>query len=97
MSQTAMTVRLDSEVKTKFDSLCSEFGMSANTAFTIFVNAVIRYKKIPFEIAAASTSSDVRERAVKAVENMRAKTIDLPEMSLDEINEVIRESRLARK
>lgn len=95
MSQTAMTVRLDSDVKTKFDSLCSDFGMSANTAFNIFVNAVIRYRKIPFQIE-ASPVADCQTEAIKAVENMRAKTQDLPEMSLDEINEEIRLARQKR-
>ena len=36
-----MTVRVDSKQKQIFDQLCSEFGMSANTAMNIFVNAVV--------------------------------------------------------
>ncbi|MCF0189848.1 MAG: type II toxin-antitoxin system RelB/DinJ family antitoxin [Marinilabiliaceae bacterium] len=52
MAQVAMTVRLDSDVKMKFDKLCEEFGMSANTAFNVFVNAVIRNRCIPFTIEA---------------------------------------------
>lgn len=50
MAQTAMTVRLDKEQKMQFDQLCSDFGMSANTAINIFVNAVIRTGSIPFKI-----------------------------------------------
>ncbi|MGM9633931.1 MAG: type II toxin-antitoxin system RelB/DinJ family antitoxin, partial [Alloprevotella sp.] len=42
MAQTAMTVRLDSAQKAKFDQLCEQFGMSANTAINIFVRTVIR-------------------------------------------------------
>ena len=52
MAQVAITVRLDSDVKMKFDKLCEEFGMSANTAFNVFVNAVIRNRCIPFTIEA---------------------------------------------
>ena len=44
------TVRLDKAVKKEFDSLCKRFGMSVNTAFTIFVNKVVEEKRIPFEI-----------------------------------------------
>lgn len=51
MAQSAVTVRLDPEMKAQFDKLCAEFGMSVNTAFNIFVNAVVRKRKIPFEIA----------------------------------------------
>ena len=42
MAQSAITVRIDSDLKTQFDALCEQFGMSANTAFNIFVKAVIR-------------------------------------------------------
>ena len=41
MGQTAFTVRMDAEIKKKFDELCKDFGMSANTAFNIFARAVI--------------------------------------------------------
>ena len=50
MAQSAVTVRIDSEIKSQFDELCEQFGMSANTAFNIFVKAVIRSRSIPFTI-----------------------------------------------
>ena len=36
-AQSALTIRLDSDLKMQFDSLCEEFGMSTNTAFNIYV------------------------------------------------------------
>lgn len=53
MAQSAVTVRIDSKMKSQFDKLCEEFGMSVNTAFNIFVNAVVKTKGIPFSIKAA--------------------------------------------
>jgi DNA-damage-inducible protein J len=50
MSQSAYTIRLDSDLKNRFDTLCEGFGMSASTAFNIFVRTVVRKRKIPFEI-----------------------------------------------
>ena len=50
MAQTAMTVRIDSKQKALFDSLCEQFGMSANAAINVFVKAVIRTRSIPFRI-----------------------------------------------
>lgn len=50
MSQLAYTIRWDSDLKNRFDKLCEGFGMSAFTAFNIFVWAVVRQRKIPFEI-----------------------------------------------
>ena len=94
MAQVAMTVRLDSDVKIKFDRLCQEFGMSANTAFNVFVNAVIRNKRIPFTIEAGQEMSS-QQRAINAIESMRAKAqaTGVDELPLDEINEEIRLAR----
>ncbi|MDE6355094.1 MAG: type II toxin-antitoxin system RelB/DinJ family antitoxin, partial [Prevotella sp.] len=52
MAQIAITVSLDSQQKAMFDQLCEQFGMSANTAFNIFVRQVIRCRRIPFTIVA---------------------------------------------
>lgn len=41
MTQVSMTVRLAKEKKEIFDKLCEAFGMSANTAVNLFVNAVV--------------------------------------------------------
>ena len=98
MAQVAMTVRLDSDVKMKFDRLCQEFGMSANTAVNVFVNAVIRNKRIPFTIEAGQETAS-QQRAINAIESMRSKTqaTGVDELPLDEINEEIRLARSERK
>jgi len=36
--------------KKKFDDLCKDFGISANTAFNMFARAVIKQERIPFEV-----------------------------------------------
>lgn len=91
-----MTVRLDSRLKAQFDQLCEEFGMSANTAFNIFVKAVIRSGSIPFSI---NVQDKEGKQALKAIEEMRkaAQERTEPEMTLDEINEEIRAARAERK
>ena len=100
MAQTAMTVRMDHQQKAQFDKLCEQFGMSANTAINIFVKAVIRSKSIPFSIQAKNEEEDdeVTAKAKAAFKYMcdtaRENNID---MSLDEINEEIREVRRLRK
>lgn len=99
MAQQAMTVRLDAQMKSQFDVLCEQFGMSANTAINIFVNAVVRSKSIPFAISITEQKDDVRQQAIKAVESMRksAQESGASEMTLDEINEEIRLAREERK
>ena len=92
MAQTAMTVRLDNQVKAQFDALCEQFGMSANAAINVFVNAVVRTRAIPFTIRADEDS--VAQRALEALYAPHPET---PEMTLEEINEEIRAARRERK
>ena len=99
MVQTAMTVRMDSQQKAQFDKLCEQFGMSANTAINIFVKAVIRSKSIPFSIQVKEEEDEVTAKAKAAFKELRAKADrgETPELTLDEINEEIREVRRLRK
>ena len=93
MAQTAMTVRVDNRIKTQFDSLCEQFGMSANAAINVFINAVVRTRSIPFKV-----SAELNETAKRALEAFHsADRSDRPEMTLDEINEEIRAARRERK
>ena len=98
MGQTAVTIRMDSDIKQRFDLLCQDFGMSANTAFNVFARAVVRNKGIPFAIQ-SSLDSDAVEDGREAVAKMRAISTanGNSEMSLDEINAEIAAARAGRK
>lgn len=89
-----MTVRMDSQLKKQFDSLCAQFGMSANTAMNIFANAVVVYRKIPFEIKSKEVTAPFTE-GLEAFYALRseAQNNGLQDLSLDEINEEIKSSR----
>lgn len=92
MAQTAMTVRVDNNVKKQFDALCEQFGMSVNAAVNVFINAVVRTRSIPFTISAEEDQS--RKRALEAFYAPHPET---PQLTLDEINEDIRAARRERK
>jgi len=49
-----VNIRMDEELKKQSEQLFAEFGMNMTTAFTIFAKAVIRERRIPFEISASS-------------------------------------------
>jgi DNA-damage-inducible protein J len=51
MTQSVLSVRLDSDVKKRFDAFCEDVGMNASVAVNLFVRNVIGQGKIPFEIA----------------------------------------------
>lgn len=55
MAQATFSVRMDDTLKKQFDGLCQEFGMNASTAINVFARAVVRQRKIPFEISSPET------------------------------------------
>ena len=93
MAQVSMTVRMDSQLKQSFDALCARMGMSANAAMNVFAKAVVMYRKIPFEIKAEPERESMS--ALEAVREIRkiAESGQLPDLTLDEINEEIRLAR----
>ena len=97
MGQTAFTVRMDSEVKDRFDELCKDFGMSANTAFNIFARAVIRQERIPFDVESERQASIAK--ALETIERIRMSAIEngTADMSMEEIDEEIRKYRAERR
>ena len=93
MALATFSVRMDENLKKQFDSLCNEFGMNATTAFNVFARAVVRERKIPFEIQASN--DDLRATGRKAFLSLRnqARENGIQDLSLDEINEEIRKTR----
>ena len=97
MAQTAFTVRMDSEVKKQFDELCKDFGMSSNTAFNIFARAVIKKQRIPFEVESErETRLRQARETLERIERYKAEN-NLPELTMDEIDEEIRKCREERR
>ena len=73
MAQATFSVRMDDGLKKDFDRLCSDFGMSMSTAITVFAKAVVRERKIPFEISASDTfySEKNRKYLMKSLEEYK--------------------------
>lgn len=94
MAQATFSVRMDENLKRQFDSLCAAFGMNASTAINVFARAVVRERKIPFEIAAPMQDVN-RENVMQAFMMLREQAAkNFPQgMELDEINEEIRKVR----
>lgn len=97
MAQTAFTVRMDADIKKQFDELCAGFGMSTNTAFNVFARAVVYQKRIPFDIESGKAAEE-RENAKRLGDLLMEMRADVqrrgvPELSLEEINALIKETR----
>lgn len=93
MAQGTFSIRMDESLKNQFDNLCKEFGMNASTAFNIFARAVVRERKIPFEISAQSSISLEDGRAAFNALRRSAEQNNLQELSLDDINAEIQLAR----
>ena len=52
MASTGVTIQMDENLKKQIEKLFDEMGLNMTTAITLFAKAVVRQKKIPFEIAA---------------------------------------------
>lgn len=75
MAQTTITARVDSSDKSKFDKFCSNVGINTSTAINMFVKAVLRENRIPFEITQTSDpffSENNMAHVRKSVQELRA-------------------------
>ena len=95
MAQATFSVRMDEVLKKQFDGLCHEFGMNASTAINVFARAVVRQRRIPFEISSPE-SEITREGAMQAFMALRqqAKNNGVSDMTLDDINKEISLARM---
>ena len=50
MASVNVTIRMDEEDKVKAEKLFSEYGLTLNDAFNLFIKQVIQEQKMPFRI-----------------------------------------------
>ena len=91
---TSITIRVDEQLKKNFDYMCDQFGLSNSAALNLFMKAVVRERRIPFEIKADS-EAEARQKGWEAFQRMRASAMadGEGEMSLEEINAEIADAR----
>lgn len=74
MSQSTISARIDSSDKTLFDTFCASVGLNTSSAINLFVKAVIRERRIPFEIVQPDPffSEQNQDYVLKSVNELRA-------------------------
>ena len=99
MSTTAISIRLDSDIKKQFDELCNEFGLSTNAAFNLFARAVVREQAIPFPISLKSSESGQRsidaQNALRRSQQLSSQ--EAHEWTDEEIDELIATHRRKKR
>jgi DNA-damage-inducible protein J len=94
--QVLIQFRVDKNLKQDVAEICDALGTDIPTVFRMCMKQIIISRGIPF---ATSLPENVvtRAEALDAFEEMRKQAADVPEMSLEEINEEIRSARAERK
>lgn len=97
MATATFSVRMDENLKKEFETLCDNFGMNMSTAINVFAKAVVRERKIPFEIT--NEPIVTTEEALEALKAIREEAIrnGTAGMSLEEINAEIAAARKERR
>ncbi len=75
MALATITARVDEADKARFDSFCAAVGLNTSTAINLFVKAVLRQNRIPFEIAPGGDpffSEQNQAYVRRSVEELRA-------------------------
>ena len=54
ITRTTFSVRIDAEIKDQFDDFCKKVGINASMAFNMFIRAVLREKRLPFDVTTES-------------------------------------------
>ncbi len=90
-----LQVRIDDETKNKANALFNELGIDLSTAVRIFIKKCLAVGGLPFEMNVSKTTIN----AIVAADEMRkiSKENGNDKMTLDEINEIISETRKNRK
>lgn len=85
MALKSVSIRMDEKLKKDAEELFSEFGMNMTTAVTIFLKAVVRQRKIPFEITAddpfySEANMSHLTKSIEQLDKGKSKTHDIVEV-----------------
>ena len=73
MATTSVTIRMDEGLKKRVETLFDDMGLSMTTAITMFVKAVVKQGKIPFEITADPFWNETNQaRLMKSIAQLEA-------------------------
>ena len=92
MVNTLVQFRVDESDRTEAMEICSKLGIDLQSYFRICLARLIREKGIPFSMKIEEAKENKGISAMKRASKL-AKEYGISDLSLDEINEAIREAR----
>ena len=66
MESININVRVDADDKKGFEQFCNNVGMNVSTAINMFIKAVLREQKLPFEIKTNTLDGQIYEKLKEA-------------------------------
>ncbi len=63
---TQISLRVDDNVKSQAESVCSEIGMSLSTAINIYLKRLGRERRVPFDVSADPFYSDTNVAVLRS-------------------------------
>lgn len=94
--QVLIQFRADKALKQEVSEIYESLGMDLPTAFRMFMCMSRMVKGIPFNVTIPQNAA-AQPDAMGAFARMRARSADVPEMTLDEINAEISASRAQKR
>lgn len=71
MAQSYLSVRVAETDKKEFESFCNDVGMNVSVAINMFIKAVLRDNKLPFEVVKKREFSDDLKEALAEAKEIR--------------------------
>ncbi len=89
-----LQVRIDEELKNQAMMVYDQLGIDLSTAIRMFLKKSVAVNGIPFD----TLNDTPRDRVIAAINSMRAQSelTGTSEMTLDDINDVIKKARTER-
>ena len=86
-----LSVRVDAKDKKSFEQFCNNVGMNVSTAINMFIKAVLREQKLPFEVRSKTFDETIYNKLQEAESEMNntSKRYSKEEI-IDSINKIIR-------
>lgn len=97
MADTTVTIRVDEQVKKSFEEFCEDVGINMSAAVNMFIHAVVREQKIPFNIY--SDREKILRQGKESLKRIQEESIKngTSEMTMEEIDAEIALARKERR
>lgn len=93
--KTMLQVRIDEDLKREATMVYEQLGIDLSTAIRMFLKKSVMVNGIPFEMK-NNSSVDKTMAAINSMRN-KSKQENIEDMSLDEINQIIKLARMKNK